>query len=189
MIKPSINLQDLRRKIYVKAKSESQWRFWGLYVHICKADVLREAYRQAKRNRGTAGIDNMTFNDIEVYGVDKYLEEIRKELVEQTYKPMRPREVQIPKSDGKSTRTLKIAAIRGRIVQGAVKLIIEPIFEADFKDGSYGYRPKRSAAMACQKVTIALLHGNTKAYDVDIEAYFDRCEPWRGRRPEASSPR
>ena len=173
MIKAPTNLQELRRKIYVKAKAESQWRFWGLYVHVCKMETLREAYRQAKRNAGAPGIDNLSFEDIETQGSESYLEGIRGELVDRSYRPQRTRKVSIPKTSGKGTRTLKIPTIRDRIVQGAIKLILEPIFEADFQDGSYGYRPKRSAEAAVNRTARAILNGKTRVIDCDIKSYFD----------------
>ena len=143
MIKASINLQELRRKIYLKAKSEKTWRFWGLYVHVCKLETLRQAYKLAKKNNGAPGIDGVTFEAVEESGLDDFLSEIREELVSCTYLPMSNRRKEIPKGAGK-VRVLGIPAIRDRVVQGALRLILEPIFEADFQDGSYGYRPKRT---------------------------------------------
>src|SRR4030042_231609 len=104
MIKTSIKLQDLRRRIYAKAKAEESWRFWGLYVHVCKMETLREAYEMAKRNKGAAGIDGITFDAIEAGRVEVFLEKIRDELVSGTYKPARNRRKGIPKGDRKSTR-------------------------------------------------------------------------------------
>lgn len=172
MIKPPMNLQDLRRKIYVKAKTEKQWRFWGLYVHICKLETLRESYKLAKQNNGAPGIDGVTFKDVEASGIDKLLAEIQIELINKSYRPMDSRKIKIPKADGKSFRELSIPAIRDRIVAGAVKLILEPIFEADFQEGSYGYRPKRQATEAMTRVTTALQRRNTKIIDVDISNFF-----------------
>src|SRR5438132_842787 len=142
----SIRLQDLRRRLYVKAKADKDWRFWGLYVHVAKPETLRDAYDLAKRNNGAPGIDGVTFEAIEVAGVDAFLAQLRDELVARTYRPLRNRRVEIPKDDGKKIRVLGIPAIRDRVVQGALKLIVEPIFEAGFHDGSYGYRPKRKSA-------------------------------------------
>ena len=144
MMKASINLQELRRKIYLKAKSEKTWKFWGLYAHIRKIETLKEAYRLAKRNNGAPGIDGITFEAIEEAGLEAFLLQIRDELVSSTYYPMVNRRKEIPKGNGK-VRVLGIPTVKDRVVQGAVKLILEPIFEADFKDGSYGYRPKRKA--------------------------------------------
>ncbi len=175
MIKASINLQELRRKIYLKAKSDKTWRFWGLYVHVCKMETLRQAYKLAKKNNGAPGIDGVTFEAIEEAGLDDFLKLIRDELVSCTYKPLANRRKEIPKGQGK-VRVLGIPAIRDRVVQGALKLILEPIFEADFCDGSYGYRPKRSAHAAVNRVSQAVINGMTKVIDVDLEAYFDNVE-------------
>src|SRR5215831_10468741 len=127
MIKAPIHLQDLRHRLYVKAKAEPSWRFWGLYVHVCKPETLREAYRMAKANDGAPGVDGVTFESIEVDGLDAFLGQIREELVERTYRPKRLRKVEIPKDGGK-VRQLSIPSIRDRVVQGALKLILEPIF-------------------------------------------------------------
>lgn len=121
MIKTPISLQDLRRKIYVKAKAESQWRFWGLYVHICKMETLKEAYRLAKQNNGAPGIDGITFANVETIGVDLYLAELQQQLQTQTYKPIRGRKVKILKADGKSFRELNIPSILDRVVQTSVR--------------------------------------------------------------------
>ena len=172
MIKPTIRLQDLRRKIYVKAKADKAWRFWGLYVHVCKMETLKEAYRMAKRNKGGPGIDEVTFEAIEARGVEAFLEEIREQLVAGTYWPTRNRRKEIPKADGK-VRVLGIPTIRDRVVQGALKLILEPIFEADFQEGSYGYRPKRRAHEAVSRVARAVVESKTRVIDVDLKAYFD----------------
>jgi RNA-directed DNA polymerase len=172
MIKAPVDLQDLRRRIYVKAKAEPSWRFWGLYVHACKTEALNEAYRLAKENNGAPGIDGVTFEAIEALGVEQFVEQLRKELVERTYRPLRVRKVGIPKDGGK-VRVLSIPAIRDRVVQGALKLILEPIFEADFQPGSYGYRPKRSPHGAVQRVSDAIIQGKTDVIDLDLRSYFD----------------
>lgn len=172
MIKMPIKLQDLRRKIYIKAKAEPEWRFWGIYVHVCKMETLEEAYMLTKKSNGAPGIDGMTFESIEAEGLEKYLQQIRHELITKTYSPNRNRRKEIPKSGGKF-RKLNIPCIRDRIVQTALKLILEPIFESDFQKGSYGYRPKRNAHEAVQKVTEAAIKGNTKVIDVDLKSYFD----------------
>ena len=172
MIKASIRLQELRRKIYIKAKADRQWRFWGLYGHITKPEVLQEAYRLAKANKGAPGIDGRSFDDVEQEGLEGFLEGIRQELLEQTYRPRPNRRVEIPKGNGK-TRLLGIPTIKDRVVQGAVKLILEPIFEADFKGCSYGYRPRRSAHQALDRVTVGILRGLTRVVDVDLSGYFD----------------
>jgi RNA-directed DNA polymerase len=173
MIKAPVSLQNLRRRIYAKAKAEESWRFWGLYVHICKMETLYEAYQMAKDNNGAPGLDGVTFEAIELAGVDKFLEQIRDELVTHTYQPTGYRRQAIPKDDGRGERVLSIPAIRDRVVQGALKLILEPIFEADFQEGSYGYRPKRSAHDAVERVAEAIVKYKTRVLDIDLKAYFD----------------
>ena len=173
MTNPPISLQDLRRRIYRKAKAEPAWRFWGLYVHVCKPETLQEAYRLAKQNNGAPGSDGVTFAAIEERGMEAFLQELRQDLVAQSYRPQRLRRVEIPKADGKGVRVLSVPTIRDRVVQGAVKLILEPIFEADFQPGSYGYRPKRSAHEAVQRVAQAITVHKTRVVDVDLRAYFD----------------
>lgn len=175
MTKAPISLQDLRRSLYIKAKTEASWRFWGLYVHICKMETLREAYRMARSNDGAPGIDGVTFAAIEQGGVESFLEQIRAELVANTYRPMRVRKKEIPKDGGK-VRILSIPAIRDRVVQGALKLILEPIFEADFQTGSYGYRPNRTAHAAVARVAQAIVEEKTRVIDLDLKAYFDNVQ-------------
>ena len=172
MTKAPIDLQDLRRRIYVKAKAEPSWRFWGLYVHVCKPETLHEAYWLAKKNNGAPGIDGVTFEAIEAGGVETFLEQLRDELVQGTYRPSRNRKQAIPKDGGKS-RVLSIPVIRDRVVQGALKLIPEPVFEADFQDGSFGYRPKRTAHEAVHRVADAIVRSKTRVIDIDLKAYFD----------------
>lgn len=172
MIKASIELQDLRRRLYVKAKVETSWRFWGLYVHVCKMETLREAYALAKKNDGAPGIDGVTFEAIEAHNVESFLEQIQDELKQRTYTPLPPRRQEIPKEGGK-VRLLSIPAIRDRVVQGALKLILEPIFEADFQPGSFGYRPKRTAHQAVNCVAKAIVQQKTRVIDIDLRSYFD----------------
>jgi len=172
MRKAPIRLQDLRRRLYIKAKAEPAWRFWGLYVHVCKRETLAEAYRMAKANDGAPGIDGVTFQAVEAGGVAQFLERLREELVQRTYRPQPARKVEIPKGNGKM-RQLSIPSIRDRVVQGALKLILEPIFEAEFQPGSFGYRPKKSAHAAIQRVSQAILEGKTYIIDLDLRSYFD----------------
>jgi RNA-directed DNA polymerase len=173
MINAPISLQDLRRRIYRKAKAEPAWRFWGLYVHVCKLETLHEAYRLAHQHNGAPGSDGVTFKAIEADGVEVFLQQLRDELLTQTYRPQRLRHVGIPKAGGKGVRVLSIPTIRDRVIQGALKLILEPIFEADFQPGSYGYRPRRSAHEAVQRVAAAIVQHKTRVLDVDLHAYFD----------------
>ena len=167
MIKASMDLQELRRRIYLKAKAEPAWRFWGLFVHVCKLETLREAYKMAKRNGGAPGIDGVSFADIESAGVEAFLSELREELVTRRYRPLPNRRKEIPKGDGK-VRALGIPTIRDRVVQGALKLILEPI-----QGGSYGYRPKRTAHQAVAKVKKAVVLRLTRVIDLDLKTYFD----------------
>src|ERR1035437_8362597 len=172
MTKASNDLQDLRRRIYVKAKAETTWRFWGLYVHVCKMETLRAAYALAEKNDGAPGVDGVTFAAIEAQGVDAFLEQIADELNRRTYVPLPARRQEIPKDGGK-VRVLSIPAIRDRVVQGALKLILEPIFEADFQPGSFGYRPKRTAHEAIDRVARAIVQEKTRTIDIDLRSYFD----------------
>ncbi len=172
MTKASIDLQDLRRRIYVKAKADTSWRFWGLYVHVCKMETLRKAYALAKANNGAPGSDGVTFAVIEAQGVEVFLTQIQGELIGRTYRPLAARQQEIPKDGGK-VRTLSIPAIRDRVVQGALKLILEPVFEADFQPGSFGYRPKRTAHDAVDRVAKAIVQHKTRVIDVDLRCYFD----------------
>jgi RNA-directed DNA polymerase len=135
-------------------------------------ETLQRAYRDAKVNNGAPGIDGVTFGDIEKTGMEAFLEQIKNELVSGTYRPMRNRIKEIPKDDDR-VRVLGIPAIRDRVVHGALKLILEPIFEADFQEGSYGYRPKRSAHAAIDRVAEAVVKNKTRVIDLDLKAYFD----------------
>ncbi len=173
MTKAPISLQDLRRKLYIKAKTESSWRFWGLYVHVCKIETLRAAYGSARANQGAPGVDGDTFVTIEQQGIEHFLEQIRDELTKRTYAPLPARKTEIPKDGGRKVRVLSIPAIRDRVVQGALKLILEPIFEADFQPGSYGYRPKRTTHEAIARVKAAIAVGKTQVIDLDLRAFFD----------------
>src|SRR5215472_17143794 len=176
MRKAPISLQDLRRSLCVKAKTDPTWRFWGLYVHVCKWETLYEAYRMAKDNGGAPGIDGVTFEAIEESGVEGFLRQIRDELITSAYRPMRARKKEIPKDGGTKVRVLSIPAIRDRVVQGALKLILEPIFEADFQPGTYGYRPKRTAHQAVNQVAQAIVEEKTRVIDIDLRAYFDNVQ-------------
>jgi RNA-directed DNA polymerase len=172
MIKAPVDLQDLRRRIYRKAKSDREHRFWGIFVHVAKMEVLAEAYQQAKRNGGAPGIDGQTFEDIDASGQEEFLMALRGELLSGTYKPRANRPVEIPKGNGK-TRTLQIPCIRDRVVQGALKWVLEAIFEADFCPNSYGFRPRRSPHRALAEVRRSLLRRMSKVVDVDLSRYFD----------------
>ncbi|HSW62295.1 MAG TPA: group II intron reverse transcriptase/maturase [Dissulfurispiraceae bacterium] len=172
MIKAPIILQELRRRIYRKAKSESTHRFWGLFTHITKIETLEEAYRIAKRNGGAAGIDGQSFATVELAGRLRFLAAIREDLITGRYQPMPNRRVEIPKGNGKF-RVLQIPCIRDRVVQGALKLILEAIFEADFCPNSHGFRPKRSPHRALAEVRRSLMRRMSMVIDVDLSRYFD----------------
>jgi RNA-directed DNA polymerase len=174
--KSAQSLQDLRKNLYIKAKAEPTWRFWGLYVHVCKGETLQEAYEMAKKNDGAPGIDGVTFEAIEEGGGESFLEQIRDELITNTYQPMPVRKKEIPKDGGTKVRVLSIPSIRDRVVQGALKLILEPIFEADFQPGSYGYRPKRTAHEAINRVAQGIVETKTKIIDLDLRAFFDNVQ-------------
>lgn len=137
-------VRQLQRKLYLAAKKCSSRRFHALYDKIYREDVLQEAWRRVKANKGSSGIDGITIEDIEAEGADRYLTQIQMELKSGSYRPLPVRRVMIPKPDG-SQRPLGIPSVKDRIVQMAAKIAIEPVFEADFKDCSYGFRPKRSA--------------------------------------------
>jgi len=139
-------------------------------------ETLHEAYQMAKSNNGAPGIDGITFDAVEESGVEGFLKQMQDELVANTYQPMPVRKKEIPKDGGNKVRVLSIPTIRDRVVQGALKLILEPIFEADFQSGSYGYRPKRSAHEAVDRVAQAIVQGLTRIIDLDLRAYFDNVQ-------------
>lgn len=165
-------IRTLQRKLYGKAKQEPGYRFYLLYDKVHREDVLAHAYRLVRAHGGAAGVDGVRFEDIEAAGRDEWLEGRRRELREKTYEPDPVRRVLIPKPGG-GERPLGIPTIRDRVVQTALKLILEPIFEADFVDSAYGYRPKRSATDAVTAVHRALCAGYTDIVDADLTQYFD----------------
>lgn len=165
-------LEELRGKLYVKAKTEPTFRFYVLYDKIHRWDTLVEALKKSKSKRGAAGVDGQTFEDIEKYGEERWLKELQEELQGKTYRPQPVRRVLIPKPGG-GERPLGIPTIRDRVAQTAAKLILEPIFEADLRDEAYGYRPERSAVQAVQEVHRELARGKTEVIDADLSKYFD----------------
>lgn len=165
-------VERLRKKLYEKAKREPDFRFYSLYDKVCWLETLSQAYRQAKANAGAAGVDGVQFEDIEEYGRDRWLGELRQELVEGTYRPQAVRRVRIPKPGG-GERPLGIPTIRDRVVQSAVMLLLGPIFEADFEDNVYAYRPGRSAHDALAEVKERLYSGQPYVVDADVTQYFD----------------
>src|SRR5215472_3418517 len=172
-------IRTLQRKLYRKAKAEPTFRFYLLYDKIHREDILRHAYELARANAGAAGVEGMTFARIETLGLEAWLAGLRKDLVSKTYRPDPVRRVSIPKADGVGERLLGIPTIRDRVVQTAAKLVLEPIFEADFEDTAYGYRPARGAADAVKEVHRHIRRGHTDVVDADLSKYFDsipHCE-------------
>lgn len=161
-----------QRRIYFKAKQNDKFRFYSLYDKIYSETILLESYKRVKESGGSSGLDNVTFEEIEKQGLGNYLGEIQKELQSHNYKPLPVLRVLIPKGDG-TERPLGIPTIRDRIVQMAVKMVIEPIFESSFSNFSYGFRPKRSASDAITEVRKNLYHGYAHILDADLTAYFD----------------
>ena len=166
-------VRTLQRKLYTKAKQEPAYRFYALYDKVWRADILMHAYCLVRANKGSPGVDGMNFEDIEQKtGIDTFLLELAQDLKNKTYTPSPVRRVMIPKADG-SQRPLGIPTIRDRVAQMAVKLVIEPIFEADFCPNSYGFRPKKSAHGAVDEIAAALHQGYTQVIDADLSKYFD----------------
>src|SRR5207253_515883 len=167
-----MSIRTLQRKLYRKAKQEPNFRFYLLYDKIYREDVLSHAYELAKANKGAPGVDGQTFEAIESQGLREWLEGIRKDLHDKTYKPQPVRRVLIPKPGG-GERPLGIPTIRDRVVQTAAKLVLEPIFEADLEPTAYGYRPGRSGIDAVKAVHRLLCQGFTDVVDADLSKYFD----------------
>ncbi|WP_437963144.1 group II intron reverse transcriptase/maturase [Sorangium sp. So ce260] len=172
MTKPTISLQELRAKIGHRAKSAPAHRFWGMYVHLVKHDTLEAAYLEAKRKGGAPGSDGETFASIEAAGRGEFLKQLAAELRSGTYRPRAYRRREIPKEGGK-VRVISIPTVRDRVVQGALRLILEPIFEAEFSDSSYGARPRRSAHQAIGQVRMGLLRHKHRIVDLDLARFFD----------------
>ncbi len=173
LIAPKTKLGELRGKLYARAKTEPELRFYSLYDKFYRRDVLEAAYKHAKSNHGAAGVDGQTFEMIEGYGEERWLLELQKQMEEKTYQPRPVQRVLIPKPGG-GERPLGIPTITDRVAQGAANLILGPIFEADLSDAAYGYRPKRSAGEAVEEVRRLLKEGRTEVVDADLAQYFDR---------------
>ncbi len=167
-----IKIRMLQRRLYQKAKAEPNCRFYLLYDKMWREDILQHAYELVKANKGASGVDGQSFEQIESEGLEKWLGGIRNDLRAKTYQPRAVRRVMIPKPGG-GERPLGIPTIRDRVVQTAAKLLLEPIFEADFDPNAFGYRPKRSAQDAIQRVEQLLRAGYTDVVDADLSKYFD----------------
>jgi RNA-directed DNA polymerase len=165
-------IRELQRKLYRKAKQEPDYRFYLLYDKVYREDILRHAYALAKANGGAPGVDEQSFQQIESQGREEWLEGLRKELHAKTYRPQPVRRVMIPRPGG-GERPLGIPTIRDRVAQTALKLVIEPIFEADLEPCAYGYRPQRSAQDAIRKVHQLVCAGYHDVVDADLSKYFD----------------
>src|ERR1700693_345851 len=166
-------IRSLQRKLYRKAKTEPAFRFYLLYDKIYREDILRHAYALARANAGAPGTDGMTFAAIEASGLEEWLAGLREELISKTYRPDPVRRVMIPKPNGEGERALGIPTIRDRVIQTAAKIVLEPIFEADFEDNAYGYRPARGAVDAVKEAHRLICRGYTDVVDADLSRYFD----------------
>lgn len=165
-------VRELQRKLYLAAKENSKRRFHALYDKVYRKDILEEAWKRVKANKGAGGIDKVTITDVERYGVDKFIQEIQQELKVGKYHPKPVRRTYIPKGNGEQ-RPLGIPIIKDRVIQMAVKIIIEPLFEADFKESSYGFRPKRSAHQALDRIRKDTKRKGWWIVDADIKGYFN----------------
>jgi group II intron reverse transcriptase/maturase len=169
---PTDKVRELQRKLFIAAKRSPKRRFHALFDRIWRGDVLLEAWRRVRANKGAAGIDGETLADIERQGVFEFLRDLQERLKSRRYRPQPVKRRYIPKPDGRR-RPLGIPTVRDRVAQMAAKLVLEPLFEADFKECSYGYRPKRSATDALERIRITGGRGNDFVVDGDIKGFFD----------------
>jgi RNA-directed DNA polymerase len=173
---PAEKVRELQRSLYMSAKRSKTRRFHALRHLVCRGDVLAEAWRRVKRNGGAAGVDGETLKAIEQEGVETFLQDLQRDLQVGEYRPRPVRRQYIPKADGKQ-RPLGIPTVRDRVAQMAVKIAIEPVFEADFKECSYGFRPRRSATEALEAIRLHGNRGHRYVVDGDIKSYFDSIDP------------
>lgn len=165
-------VRELQRKLYLSAKGNKKRRYHALYDKVYRIDILMKAWKQVKTNGGTGGIDKIYIEDVVKYGEEKFIQEIQRELIENNYYPKPVNRVYIPKKD-RSKRLLRIPIIKDRVVQMATKLVIEPTYEADFKECSYGFRPKRNAHQALEIIRKKCNNKGWWVLDADIRSYFD----------------
>ena len=170
-LSPVGQVQQLQRKLWAAAKQSEGRRFHALFDRICRVDVLAEAWKRVRANRGAAGVDRVTLAEVEEYGVDRMLRELRRDLLAGGYRPSPVRRVDIPKPDGR-LRPLGIPTVRDRVAQQAAKLVLEPIFEADFLPCSFGFRPRRSATDALEVIRVAFPRGGQFVFEADIRDFF-----------------
>ena len=175
LVASPVKVQQLQRALWTAAKQSSGRRFHALYDRICRGDVLQEAWERVRENRGAAGVDRLTLAAVEDYGVDRMLRELRRDLQSGRYRPAPARRVEIPKPRG-GKRPLGIPTVRDRVAQAAAKLVLEPIFEADFMSCSYGFRPKRSATQAMERLRTGFIEGHAFVVEFDIANFFGEID-------------
>ena len=172
---PVDKVRQLQRRLYVAAKRSPERRFHALYDRVFRGDILEAAWKRVRSNRGAAGVDRITLANVEEYGEERMLQDLQDALRAGTYHPSPVRRLGIPKPDG-GVRPLGIPTVRDRVAQQAAKLVLEPVFEADFSDSSYGYRPKRSATQVLERIRKAYIAGNAWVLELDIRSYFDSID-------------
>lgn len=164
--------RELQRKLYLAAKRSPVRRFHALYDKVCREDFLQRGWEDVRRNRGAPGVDGVTIDQVEEQGVEEFLDGLARELRDGTYRPLPVRRVTISKPDG-GERNLGVPAVRDRVVQAAARAVLEPIFEADFLDCSYGFRPKRSAQQALEAIRVEVNRGRCWVVETDVASFFD----------------